>query len=52
MIAKINRSKTYQIIVSRAREKKSVVDLDQHRNQCTKADESRIDEVLKIVRAH
>ena len=52
MIAKIKGSKTYQIIVSRAREKKSVVGLDQHRNQCTKADKSRIDEVLRIVRAH
>ena len=52
MIDKIKGSKTYQLIVSRAREKKSVVGLDQHRNQCTKADKSRIDEVLRIVRAY
>ena len=52
MIAKIKGSKTYQIIVSRAREKKPVVGPNQHRNQCTKADKSRIDEVLRIVREY
>ena len=52
MIAKIKGSKTYQIIVRKAREKKSVVGSDQHRDQCTKADKSRIDKVLRIVREH
>ena len=52
MIAKIKGSKTYQIIVSRAREKKSVVGLDWHRDPCTKADKSRMDEVSKMAREH
>ena len=52
MIAKIKGSKTYQIIVSRAREKKLVVGSDQHRDQCTKANKSRMGEVSRMAREH